>query len=159
MRINARSLPLLAAALLLVAAVAGVPGCSTSSSDSRLTPKEVKAFVTYDGTKTELTHFPGHKDRKLASLSEKGKDTIFWCSPDGDVKFVSWIRKSPFDGSPRIEDGCLVWGPPKPGSSTVTNEGKCPQKEDAGECYEYKIELLLKDGKKVSIDPRIEILP
>ena len=157
MRTNGRSLQAAAAALLLVASAATSPGCCTASPELRRQP--VKAFVTYDGTKAELTHFPSLPDKKLAQLSESGKDTICWCSPSGQVKLVGWSGKSPFDKDPAYEGGCLQSGPPKRGSSKVTSEGKC--KDSDHECYVYKIELWLDatGTKRVPIDPRIEIMP
>lgn len=159
MRTNANSLPALASALLLAASAATLLGCCTAPHALRRQP--VKAFVTYDGTKTDLTHFPSLPDKKLAQLSESGKDTICWCSPHGQVKFVSWSGKSPFDKDPAYEGGCLQSGPPRKGSSKVTNEGKC--KDSDHECYEYKIELWLTSDPNghnpVKIDPRIVVMP
>jgi hypothetical protein len=161
MRMHARSSPALAAALLLAASAGAVSGCCTAPSHSRRHPNTVNAFVTYDGTKTELTHFPSHPDKKLAQLSESNQDTISWCSPDGQVHIVSWSPKRPFDKDPVYEYGCLKSGPPRKGSHVITHEGKCKDHDAA--CYEYKIELWLTsdpDGKRpIPIDPRIEIMP
>jgi hypothetical protein len=162
MRTNERSLPALASALLLAASAATVSGCCTAPADSHRPPITVKAFVTYDGTKTELTHFPSRRDKKLAQLSESKKDTICWCSPHGQVHIVSWGRKSPFDRDPVYEGECLQSRPPKHGSHVITDEGKCKDDDNKdAECYEYKIELWLDatGTKRVPIDPRIVVMP
>jgi hypothetical protein len=161
MRTNARPLPALAAALFLAASAAAVSGCSCSTAlDLPRPPKTVNAFVTWDGTKTELTHFPSLPDQKLAQLSESKRDTITWCSPHGQVHIVAWSQKSPFAKDPESVDGCLKSGPPRKGSSI---EGGVICEYKKGQCYEYKIELWLKAdplGKDAKpIDPRIEVVP
>jgi hypothetical protein len=141
MRTNARSLPALAAALLLGASAAAVSGCCTTAPRNRAVA--VNVIVTYDPAANTAVMAPSDK---TIFLSETYQDFAQWASPDGIVH-VTFIKESPFDSLPKHEKKVLKSGPPKKGT--------------AGRGFDYTAELWLDpDGThRVRIDPRIEIVP
>jgi len=159
MRTNGRSLPALTTALLLAASAAAFSGCGKPDTVP-VGPRTVIAVVTYkDGDPSaHMTVNPAlSSDPKVIQLRESAGDKAWWLSPAGTIH-MKWKGKKPFDRDPVDENGVLKSDRPSKGSSKVTNEGKC--KDSNHECYEYEIELWLDTtgGKRVSVDPRIEVV-
>lgn len=139
MKLNMPSLRAVAATVLLASATAawGCPKPETHPSPNR--PGEaINVIVAYDpATKAAVM------SNKTITLRE-GKDWVQWASPDGLVQ-VSFARESPFESAPGHDKKVLKSGPPKKGT--------------AGRGFDYTAELVLADGSRVRIDPRIEIVP
>lgn len=138
MRMNARSLQAVAATILLASttAVWGCPKPETHPVPTR--PGEaINVIVVYDpATKAAVM------SNKTIYLRE-GKDWAQWASPDGIVH-VSFAKESPFEGAPGHDKKVLRSGAPKGGT--------------AGRGFDYTAELVLADGTRVRIDPRIEVV-
>ena len=141
MRTNARYVPAAAATSLLLIACAATVSCCKPHPDTHVSPKLVTVVVTYDSAtkKAAMSDFD-----KTIRLSEKHMDRAQWVSPDGLV-YVKFTAKSPFDSDPVHDKKVLKSGPPK--------------RETAGQGFDYTAELALSDGSRVTIDPRIEIIP
>jgi hypothetical protein len=151
MKTNARAHPTLAAALLLAVVSLTLGGCSKpeSSSPPKVANKPcdrpgitVTVWVYDDGAPKAKT------DNKTIYLCE-GIDNAQWVSADGFVsEDFQWKDGSPFDEPPRHLDKdrkVLKSKQPKPGTN--------------GHDFDYEAWLVLKDGTKKQIDPRIVVLP
>lgn len=163
MKTNSRFLLVLSTTFLFAALVVDLSGCANSepSGHGLAGPKTVVAVVTYkdgDPSAHMTVTPPSPLDPKMIRLSEGDGDTAWWLSPSGTIH-LKWKGRKPFDKDPAYADGVLKSGRPSKGSSHVTSEGKC--KDSKHECYEYEMELWLDTagGKKVPIDPRIEVMP
>jgi len=169
MRTNARSLSTLASALFLAASAAVVSGCGKSEEKPPVVraPNNVAVTVTYDKNTHRQTwsSSQGLPDKAVA-LSESNKDTVSW-SPAGDAVKIEVVfdPKRPFDKDPEPDPNSkkvLKSGPPSTGSAKHGAGKDC--KDHNGndrQCYEYTALLWLDvDGKdKVTVDPRIEVMP
>ena len=140
---------LLSAALLLGATTVALTGCSSTSSKELKTLRQLRnravainVVIVYNPD-TKQGEFMAASD-KLIEISEGFKDYVQWVSPDGLV-YVKFTAKSPFESDPVHDKKVLKSGPPK--------------KETAGHGFDYTAELALSDGSRVTIDPRIEIIP
>jgi hypothetical protein len=150
MRTNARSSPAVAAALLFAASAVTSAGCA--KPDNAPPPKvasgpcdrpaiTVTVWVYDDGGPKART------DNKTIYLCE-GLDSAQWVSADGFVSDdLHWKDGSPFAEPPShdTEKKILKSRPPKPGAK--------------GHKFDYDAWLVLKDGTKKQIDPRIVVIP
>jgi hypothetical protein len=138
MKMNARFLHTIGSAALLASATA-VWGCPKPETPPVATrPGEaVNVIVQYDpATKAAVM------SNKTIYLRE-GKDWAQWASPDGIVH-VSFEKESPFESAPGHDKKVLRSAKPKKGT--------------AGRGFDYTAELVLADGARVRIDPRIEVM-
>ena len=139
MRTSPRSLHAVAATILLASATT-VWGCPKPEPNAFLNrPAEaINVIVSYDpATKAAVM------SNKTITLRE-GKDWAQWASPDGIVH-VTFAKESPFEGAPAHESKVL--------------RSRAPKKGTAGRGFDYTAELVLADGTRVKVDPRIEVLP
>jgi hypothetical protein len=156
MRTNARSLSALAAALLLAASAATLPGCGkpepVQPPQNTPPPKlsqvctgpatTVTVFVEYDGTAA--------KTRNKTVYVCEGRDSVEWVSCDGEVsENISWKDGSPFADPPKHETF----------NKRKVLKSKPPKAGTAGKGFDYTVEFVPTSGKPVTIDPRIVIMP
>jgi len=99
----------------------------------------VTVFVTYDAT-TNKAETPN----KLVYVCED-KDWVLWSASGGVVSDdFRWKTGSPFDEKPKYDKKVLKSKPPKKGT--------------AGRGFDYDVDLVLDNGARIPIDPRIEII-
>jgi hypothetical protein len=141
MNANARLVPT-AAAFLLAAVAGSVISCRPAPPPPpALRPgKAVTVIVTYDEEARTAT-----MSDKTIQLSEGSGDWAQWVSPYGLVH-VTFKKASPFESDPAHVKKVLKSLRPKKGTQ--------------GQGFDYTAELeLFSDGSRVTVDPRIEIVP
>lgn len=148
MRTNARSLSVLASALLLATSAAIVPGCAKPESPP---PPKFQACTGPATTVTVVVESDGKTSNKEAYVCE-GRDTVEWFPADPDTyvsEDLQWKEGSPFEHAPKHETH---------GTRKVLKSEK-PKRGTAGKGYPYDAWLVLKDGTKKQVDPIIRIMP
>ena len=154
MKTSNRFLPFRVAALVLGTAGVTLPGCSKNLGPlpQSTPPAKVKSKACQGPptTVTVLVENDGRTANKVAYACEE-KDAIEWVPAD-DTTYVSddiqWKTTSPFGEKPKHETN---------GKKTVL-KSKPPKKGTAGQGFDYDAWLVLKDGTKKKIDPRIEVM-
>ncbi|MFI5120585.1 MAG: hypothetical protein ACHQM4_09240 [Thermoanaerobaculia bacterium] len=150
MRTNASVFPAVAAAFLLAASAATLPGCAKPEAPPAKDKSQactgpattVTVFVEWDGTLATT--------RNKTVYACEGRDSVEWVSCVGEIsENISWKNGSPFAEPPKHD---------KPNKKNVLN-AKPPKAGTAGHEFDYTVEFVPPGGKPVPIDPRIVIMP
>ena len=145
MKRNGRVLSSVAATIFLAAVLLAAPGCPKPVEPTRnpflvRAGEAVNVLVEYDASTKKAVMSP-----KTVYLRE-GKDWVLWVSCDGTVSNdLRWKDGAPWDNKPTHAGKFLKSDKPKAGT--------------AWKHFDYDADLVLPDGTKIQIEPRIEIMP